>query len=170
MKFRDKLEGTQWWLSCIYGPSFHSSKCGFWIELDDLGNLIDGLWCVGGDFNEILYSSDRKGSTTVNFHSERFHRWVLDFSLIDIPLTNLQHTWSNFLLNASCSKVDRIFISKEWHDSHPKVLLKGLPSLSRITALCFWPLMAQLEGRHLSDLKICGSKTNLSKHRSSLSE
>lgn len=81
---------------------------------------------MGGDFNQIPYSWDRKGSTRVNSHSKPFHRWVSDFSLIDIALTNLRHTWSSFRLNASFSKTDRYFVSKEWHDSHPKVL-KGFP-------------------------------------------
>lgn len=26
----------------------------FWTELINLGNLVEGAWCVGGDFNEIL--------------------------------------------------------------------------------------------------------------------
>lgn len=33
----------------------------------------------------------------------------------------------NFSSNASCSKIDRIFLSKEWLDRNPKVYLKGLP-------------------------------------------
>lgn len=94
VRVRNKQDSSHWWLSCIYGPSIHSNKEDFWIELNDLGNLIDGLWCVGGDFNEILYSSDRKGTTTVNAHSAWFDRWVSDFSLIDHRLTNLRHTWS----------------------------------------------------------------------------
>lgn len=30
------------------------AKRNFWIELNDLGNLDDGAWCVGGDFDEVL--------------------------------------------------------------------------------------------------------------------
>lgn len=100
VKFGNKQEDSQWWLSCIYGPSVPSNKYDFWIDLTDLGNLIDSPWCVGSDFNEILYSADRKGSTRMNGHSKRFHNWVLDFSLIDLALTNLRHTWSNFRANA----------------------------------------------------------------------
>lgn len=33
----------------------------FCIQLNDLGNLVEGAWCVGEDFNEILYSSERNG-------------------------------------------------------------------------------------------------------------
>lgn len=82
-----------------------------------------GVW---GATSMRYYSSDRKGTTKVNGNSARFHRWVSDFSLIDLPLTNLKHTWSNFRTNASCSKLDRIFVSKDWQ-SCPKVHLKGIP-------------------------------------------
>lgn len=61
---------------------------------------------MGGDFNDFLYSSDRKGSYRMNAHSERFYNWVSDFSLIDIPLTNLRQK----------------FVSKDWQDLNPKVL------------------------------------------------
>lgn len=40
--------------------------------------------------------------------------------------------------------------------------------MSLITALYFWPRLVQLEAWYLSDLKICGSNRNLSKHLSSL--
>lgn len=38
-----------WWLSDIYVPSRKRGKEYFWIELYDLGNLVDVVWCVGGD-------------------------------------------------------------------------------------------------------------------------
>lgn len=44
-------------------------------------NWIDGPWCVGGDYIEMLYSVDRKCSSSMNAHSERFHNWVSDFFL-----------------------------------------------------------------------------------------
>lgn len=105
----------------------HSTPTNMRIDLNDLGNLIDGLWCVGGDFNEILYSSDRKGSTRMNAYSKRFHNWVSWLLLDDLPLRNLRLTWSNFRVNASCSKLGRIFVSNDWQELYPKVYLKGLP-------------------------------------------
>lgn len=47
--------GTSWWISCIYGPASNIGKEEFWIELNDLGNLTKCKWCIGGDFNEVLY-------------------------------------------------------------------------------------------------------------------
>lgn len=49
------------------------------------------------------------------------------FSLIDLPLPNLQFTWSNIQENASCSKLNRVFVTQEWMDKLPKTNLIGLP-------------------------------------------
>lgn len=124
---QEQKGGFQWWLSCIYGPSIYSNKNDIWIELNDLGNLIDNPWCVLGDFNEILYSSDRKGNTRIHTHCERFHNWVSDCSLMYLPLTNWRHEWSNFRANASGNKIGKIFVSKDWQELNPNLYLKGLP-------------------------------------------
>lgn len=56
VKLFDRISGLTGWYSCIYGPSYNRGKQEFWTELFDLGNLSDGIWCVGGDFNKVLYS------------------------------------------------------------------------------------------------------------------
>lgn len=51
VNFFNRDSGFSWCLSCIYGPSTNRGKEEFWIELNDLGNLIEGDWCIGADFN-----------------------------------------------------------------------------------------------------------------------
>lgn len=58
-RITDRNSGFSWLLSCIYGSSMNIGKQEFWIELNDIGNLIKGAWCVRGDFDEILYSWER---------------------------------------------------------------------------------------------------------------
>lgn len=36
------------WLLCIYSLSSNRGKEEFWIELNDLGNLVEGTWWIGG--------------------------------------------------------------------------------------------------------------------------
>lgn len=85
------------------------------------------------------------------------------FSLIDLPLTNLRHTWANFRPTASCSKIDRFFVSKEWLERNPSVHLKGLPR--PVSDHC--PLFLSTEGLNGGptplDSKICGSNIKISK-------
>lgn len=112
VNLKDKQQGNLWWITCIYGPSTNTGKRSFGQNKRHC-NLIDGPWCIRGDFNEILFSSDRNGDSRINRYTQCFHDWISEFSLIDLPLMNVQHTWSNFRKNTSCSKIDRFFISKE---------------------------------------------------------
>lgn len=61
VKLFDCSTGFIGWISCVYGPPSNRGKEEFWIELYDLGSLIEEPWCIGGDFNEVLYLEDRKG-------------------------------------------------------------------------------------------------------------
>lgn len=67
-------------------------KENFWVELNDLGNLSEGAWCIGGELNEVLYSEDQKGRRRSNAHRMNFHEWVNEFGLIDLPIHNIQFT------------------------------------------------------------------------------
>lgn len=85
----DRKLGTSWCISCIYGPASNIGKEEYWIELNDLGNLTEGNWCIGGDFNEVLYSEDRKGRSSSNSQRRNFHEWLSDFGLIEVPTNNI---------------------------------------------------------------------------------
>lgn len=37
-----------------------------------LGNIVDGTWCVAGDFNEVLFISDRSIRRNPNQHMVNF--------------------------------------------------------------------------------------------------
>lgn len=110
----------------------------FWTELKDLGNLLEGGWCIGGDFNEVLFTSDRSGRRRPNPHMETFKEWVSDFNLIDLTLQQGDHTWSNFRENPSFSKIDRLFVSFQRLDRFPQVALKGLHGQFLIIVLFCW--------------------------------
>lgn len=60
-KLSDSRLGTSWWISCIYGRASNIGKEEFWIESNDLGNLTEGAWCIGADFNEVLYQLTEMG-------------------------------------------------------------------------------------------------------------
>lgn len=42
------LNQGSWWLLCIYSLSSNGGKEEFWIELNDLSNLVEGTWWIGG--------------------------------------------------------------------------------------------------------------------------
>lgn len=57
----------------------------FWVELNELGDLTEGAWCIGGDFNEVLYSEDRNGRSS-NVQRMKFHEWVTELAFLIYPL------------------------------------------------------------------------------------
>lgn len=95
VKLLDRSSGLTGWFSYIYGPSSNRGKNEIWTELFDLGNLTEGAWCVGGKFNEIFCCEDRNGRRNSNVEIKKFHKWVADFTLIDISIKNQQYTCSN---------------------------------------------------------------------------
>lgn len=99
-----------WWLCCIYGPSKYKEKEEFWIELNDLGNLVDRPCCVVRDFNEVLCLEDRNRAAAATSQLANFHVEISEFTLINLPLPHTHLTWSNFHSIATCSKLDSVFI------------------------------------------------------------
>lgn len=71
--------------SCIYGPASNNGQEEFWVELNELGDLTEGAWCIGGDFNEVLYSEDRNGRSS-NVQRMKFHEWVTELAFLIYPL------------------------------------------------------------------------------------
>lgn len=47
------------WLTNVCGPTDCKERKHFFTELWDLYSLCDGSWCIGGDFNIIIWPSER---------------------------------------------------------------------------------------------------------------
>jgi len=47
--------GFSWAFTGVYGPQAILDKLRFWEELQRTKDSWSGPWCLGGDFNEILY-------------------------------------------------------------------------------------------------------------------
>lgn len=47
---------------------------------------------MGGDFSEVYYEKIEmvEGRRTSNIQVKKFHEWIAEFTLIDIPIKNLQ--------------------------------------------------------------------------------
>jgi hypothetical protein len=76
----------------------------------------DIIWCVVGDYNSVLESSDRRGvgvASSGGREMEEFRDFVRQLEMVDLPLLGRQFTWfhSNGL---TMSRLDRILISADW--------------------------------------------------------
>jgi hypothetical protein len=101
----------------VYAKCNLVDKRRLWREiLMTKGGFGDNIWCVVGDFNSVLESSDRRGvgvASSGGREMEEFRDFVRQLEMVDLPLLGRQFTWfhSNGL---TMSRLDRILISADW--------------------------------------------------------
>ena len=84
--FRMAKDGFQWAFSRVYGPVEKRLRESFWEELGSIKGLWEDPWCVGGDFNEILYPNERFRGGRISNSMRRFSDILNDLELRDLPL------------------------------------------------------------------------------------
>ena len=55
-------DGMEWFLACFYGWPGANQKTKSWALLSHFSTLVNGPWCSIGDFNAILYATEKKSS------------------------------------------------------------------------------------------------------------
>ncbi|KAL8465985.1 hypothetical protein ACS0TY_035193 [Phlomoides rotata] len=100
----------------IYAPCDFGKKMVLWEKVSIMTQENpEAYWCVCGDFNSILHTSERKG---LNRSSQSrdialFNSFVRDSGLYDLPLLRRRFTW--YKDNGTCcSRLDRFLVSKAW--------------------------------------------------------
>ncbi|XP_058768344.1 uncharacterized protein LOC131642077 [Vicia villosa] len=117
----DGFVGIQalWRGTCIYFVNIYSactihSKRKLWSDLVNLkSSFPSGYWCVGGDFNAIKRSSERKGNRARFIHSEmqEFDKFICDMDLVDPPAFGNKFTCFSCARD-SMSRLDRFILSE----------------------------------------------------------
>lgn len=79
-----------------------------------------------GDSNRMRFSTDCKGATNTWKTSNLFISLVNPHSLMKKGLSNWYFTWSNFREEASLAGLDHCFVSLEWLNKFPLVVLTTL--------------------------------------------
>ncbi|GKF13137.1 RNA-directed DNA polymerase, eukaryota, reverse transcriptase zinc-binding domain protein, partial [Tanacetum coccineum] len=124
------------------------------------GNVHDGIVMVMGDFNEVRVAGERFGSVFNDRQAKIFNEFILDASLIDIPLGGYNFTWSD-KWGMKMSKLDRFLVSESFYEFFPHitgvVLEKGVPDHRPIllkesevdygpTPFCFFHSWLEMDG------------------------
>ncbi len=125
--FRRKADGSSFTISNIYGPTCDSLKSAFFQELRHFATLSVGVWTMIGDFNVLLSSQDKNGPISCTSEILAFRDVILDLGLIDLPLLNKSFTWSNGRRQPTLDRLDRAFMSVDWHATFPCSTLRALP-------------------------------------------
>nr|GEV35318.1 reverse transcriptase [Tanacetum cinerariifolium] len=74
---------------------------------------MEGLWVIGGDWNDILKIEEILGQDYTDASMRHFQAFVNERGLVDIPMFGANFTWSNDQSNLSMSRLDRFLISSD---------------------------------------------------------
>ena len=120
-------DGFLWAFTGVYGPVEKYHKETFWEELGSIKGLWEEPWCVGGDFNAILYPGERATGGRIDNSMRRFSEILNDLGLRDLPLQGGPYTWRGGLNGRSKSRLDRFVVSVDWESHCCKVVQSCLP-------------------------------------------
>ena len=125
--FKMPENGFLWAFSGVYGPTNNSFRESFWEELGSIKGLWDCPWCVGGDFNEVLFPNERSRGGRLSNSMRRFSDILSDLELRDLPLQGGPYTWSGGLNGNAMSRLDRFLVTADWESHCNKVTQRRLP-------------------------------------------
>lgn len=92
-----KCESQKWMIMGVYGPSLGGQFLDdFILKLKVIRGRWDIPWCIGGDFNEVLFLDERNRATRRTRGMDVFRDFVYQNELIDVPSSGACFTWSNF--------------------------------------------------------------------------
>lgn len=84
-------------------------------------------WVVGGDFNIIRFSLEKKGGCPLSADMRNFSDWITQHELIDLPMGGSLYTWTNKQQVPVMCRLDRFLVSPSWIEIFPNCIQKSLP-------------------------------------------
>lgn len=111
-----------WRLTCFYGMPERDRRQESWDLLRHIAGRSTIPWCVFGDFNDLLYATDKKG---IHPHPqsllEGFRSAIEDCGLVELDLMGGEFTWekSKGKSNWVREKLDMAFANNDWRCKFP---------------------------------------------------
>lgn len=134
---------VSWRLTCFYGFPERSRRQNSWNLICNLANLSDLPWCIVGDFNDLLYDSDKWGGVPhPRSLMEGFRNAIDDSLLAELDLYGGKFTWERCRGKPGWVKerLDRCFANQAWWNLFPLCKL----SVSHASASDHDPLLLDL--------------------------
>ena len=88
----DGADVVECWLTSVYGPTDHSLKEGFLMELESLAPSCPGAWLICGDFNLIYQAQDKNNDRLNRRLMQRFCCTIDALQLAELHLTGRIYT------------------------------------------------------------------------------
>ena len=105
----------------VYAPCDATRQQVLWVNISNkLLSVADQNVCICGDFNVIRSAEERRSvGPIVNLvGTALFNQFIVDNSLIDLPLRGRRYTWFRGD-GRSMSRIDRVLLSESWCLSWP---------------------------------------------------
>jgi endonuclease/exonuclease/phosphatase family metal-dependent hydrolase len=122
------IDNSIWTVTGVYGPQEEAAKQQFLQELRQIKPAVATGWILMGDFN-LIYRACDKSNSQVNRRLISASWAVLeDLEIKELQLHGRCFTWSSGTANPTLSKIDHVFVSKEWELFNPHCYLQALSS------------------------------------------
>ncbi|XP_074326831.1 uncharacterized protein LOC141664773 [Apium graveolens] len=111
-----------WRLTCFYGMPERDRRRESWDLIIHLSSISSLPWCIAGDFNDMLFPSDKEGKHDhPQFLMHGFREAIVDSELVEIDLSGGRFTWEKGkgTTNWVRERLDRAFASDTWWQLHP---------------------------------------------------
>lgn len=118
---------VSWRLTCYYGYPERTKRRESWNLIRRLATLTTDPWCIWGDFNDLMFASDKKGRIEhPQYFLDGFSSAIEDCQLSELNLKGGKYTWEKGRnTNAWVrEKLDRGFGNAAWWTKFPANNLK----------------------------------------------
>ncbi|XP_028776836.1 uncharacterized protein LOC114733531 [Neltuma alba] len=113
------------WFTIVYGRPNFAQRRTLWESLRRIGENITSPWCIMGDFNATLRTSDRLSHAARSVGADhRFCSWVDDLGLAELQFYGPQFTWSG---SGCFSRIDRAIVNHLWQERYTEAKVIHLP-------------------------------------------
>ncbi|KAL4382545.1 hypothetical protein AHAS_Ahas04G0244200 [Arachis hypogaea] len=125
MKLRYGLE-SPWFFTVVYGSPQIGLRTSPWEGLKSIADNLTSEWCVGGDFNCVLSTTDTGGNSGLSRDHDRFVDCLLECGLQDLGFKGQPFTWQKGIIRR---RLDRYVTNAAWSQHFSSAVVKHLPKL-----------------------------------------
>jgi hypothetical protein len=122
------VDNSVWTVTGVYGPQEEAAKQQFLQEMRQIKPTAAPRWILLGDFNLIYRACDKSNSRVNRRLISAFRAVLEDLEIKELQLHGRRFTWSSGTANPTLSKIDHVFVSKEWELYNPHCYLQALSS------------------------------------------
>ncbi|XP_024042959.1 uncharacterized protein LOC112099735 [Citrus clementina] len=116
------------WVTAVYASPNPMLRRQLWDRMENIASSIQGPWLIGGDFNSILYASEKQGGVGRNSGvCNLFRKWYDGHQIFDLNFKGPRFTWSRGLL---FKRLDRALYNNEWLLKYTENSVLHLPKVA----------------------------------------